>query len=109
MSVIETLTPAEATEILRGYGMKMSPDTLRYGIEQGVYPFGVCIQCGRQPAYQIFTKLLDDWIKERLVEKEEAAPQQRERPQVQTTKTSIAHDSPGVKGATSQMGGERCA
>lgn len=109
MGVIETLTPAEATEVLRAHGMKMSPDTLRCGIEQGVYPFGVCVQCGRQPVYQIFVKLLYDWIAERTVEEKEAAPLQRERPQVQTTKTSIVHDAPSVKGATSQIGGERCA
>lgn len=108
--MIETLTPADATEILRKHGMKMSPDTLRCGIEQGVYPFGVCIQCGRQPVYQIFAKLFYDWIAERSVDKKETAPLQRERPQVQTTKTSIADDLPGVKGAVvTQQGGDRCA
>ncbi len=62
---IETLTPAEATEILRSYGMRLSPDTLRYGLEQGLYPFGVCIHCDRQPVYQIFSKLFFQWIDER--------------------------------------------
>lgn len=68
MGVIETLTPTEAVEILRQYGMKISPDTLRFGLEQQLYPFGICIHCERQPVYQIFTKLFYRWIQERIVE-----------------------------------------
>lgn len=108
--MIATLTPTDATEILREHGMKMSPDTLRHGIEQGVYPFGVCIQCDRQPVYQIFAKLFYEWIAERSVDEKETAPLQRERPQVQTPTASITDGPPGVKGAVvTQRGGERCA
>ncbi len=68
MGVIETLTPQEATDVLRQHGMKLSPDTLRCGLEQGVYPFGICIQCDRQPVYQIFSRLFYDWIAERTTQ-----------------------------------------
>lgn len=70
MGVIETLTPQEATEVLRKHGMKLSPDTLRHGLEQGLYPFGLCIQCDKQPVYQIFAKLFYRWIAERTTEVE---------------------------------------
>lgn len=63
--MIRTMTPQEAAEVLRQHGMRISPDTLRYGLEQGVYPFGLCIQCDKQPVYQIFAKLLYQWIAER--------------------------------------------
>lgn len=68
MGVIETMTPQEATEVLRNHGMRMSPDTLRYGLEQGLYPFGICIQCDKQPVYQIFRRLFYEWIAEREVQ-----------------------------------------
>ena len=44
MQIIQTMTPQSAAEYLRARGMSISPDTLRRGIEQGVYPFGLCIK-----------------------------------------------------------------
>ncbi len=38
---MNTLTPQEATEILRGIGVKISVAVLRDGIEAGAYPFGM--------------------------------------------------------------------
>ena len=38
-----TLTPAEATTHLMAAGMSISVKTLRDGIEQGVFPFGICV------------------------------------------------------------------
>lgn len=35
------------------------------GLEQGVYPFGVCIRTDRSRVFQIFKKKLDAWIAER--------------------------------------------
>lgn len=40
-------------------------DTLADGLEQGVYPFGVCIRTDRSRVFQIFKKKLDAWIAER--------------------------------------------
>ena len=46
----------------------MTTDTLRQGIKQGVYPFGLVIELDKSPVYQIFKKQLDAWIAERTVE-----------------------------------------
>lgn len=43
--VIEkTLTTEEAARLLRGAGIKIQTVTLRQGIEQGKFPFGICIE-----------------------------------------------------------------
>ena len=39
-----TLTPDEASKIMRDAGMKISTETLRNAIEQGKVPFGFCVQ-----------------------------------------------------------------
>lgn len=58
---IETMSVQQTVETLRELGVKTSAETLRRGIEQGVYPFGVCISGGTQPVYQIFRRLFDEW------------------------------------------------
>ena len=68
MQIISTMTPQSAAEYLRERGMSISPDTLRRGIEQGVYPFGLCIKTDGSSVYQIFKRLLDEWIAERGAE-----------------------------------------
>lgn len=70
MQIIETMTPQRACERLRETGMSVGLDTMRAGIEQGAYPFGICIRTEKgNPVYQIFGKLLEDWIRERAIEK----------------------------------------
>ena len=69
MPIIVTMTPQAACEKLRASGMKIGMDTLYSGIEQGVYPWGICIRTEKgNPVYQIFGKLLDAWIAERAAE-----------------------------------------
>nr|DAQ37197.1 MAG TPA: Pyocin activator protein PrtN [Caudoviricetes sp.] len=68
MSRIATLTVQDAAQYLRDRGLSISPDTLRQGIKQGVYPFGIVIEMERSPVFQIFKKQLDAWIAERTVE-----------------------------------------
>lgn len=68
MSRIATLTVQDAAQYLRDRGLSISPDTLRQGIRQGVYPFGLVIELDKSPVYQIFKKQLDTWIAERTVE-----------------------------------------
>lgn len=64
--MIETITVAEATEELRRLGLRISPDTIRDGLEQGKYPFGVHIKSRNGGnVYQIYTKLFRAWIDER--------------------------------------------
>lgn len=69
MQIIETLSPQRAVEELRSMGMKINADTMRLGIEQGAYPFGLCIRTnGGAPVYQIYRKLFEQWIEDRATE-----------------------------------------
>ena len=38
--MIEALTAAEATEVLRNAGLRITPETIRDGIQKKVFPFG---------------------------------------------------------------------
>lgn len=68
MKTIITMDTNECAAYLRAHGMKISKETLAFGLEQGVYPFGVCVSGGRERVFQIFKALLDKWIEEREVE-----------------------------------------
>ena len=63
--MIETMTLHQASKYLRDKGLSLCSDTLADGLEQGVYPFGVCIRTDRSRVFQIFKKKLDAWIAER--------------------------------------------
>lgn len=66
--MIKTMDLNTCAAYLREHGLSISNETLANGLEQGVYPFGVCVGgCGRR-VFQIFTRLLDEWIAEREVE-----------------------------------------
>lgn len=67
MKTIATMDLNECAAYLRDHGLRISHETLADGIEQGVYPFGVCVG-GKRRVFQIFTALLDQWIEERSVE-----------------------------------------
>ena len=64
--MIKILTAQEAVEILRREGLKITPERLRLGLEQKVYPFGtvVVMESGQRVA-EIYSTLLDKWIQER--------------------------------------------
>lgn len=64
--MIETLTVAEATEKMRTEGIKISPELLRDGIEQGAFPFGIHIKSRHGGnVYQIYKIQFDAWLAER--------------------------------------------
>lgn len=64
--MIKALTAQEATERLRAAGLRISPDTLRAGIQQGVFPFGNCITDGDKVKWcYIYDKQMEAWIRER--------------------------------------------
>ena len=69
--MIETFTVRDAAAYLREHGMRISAEALSAGLEQGVYPCGVCIRLERAPVYQIFKRLLDEWIAERDTKEDE--------------------------------------
>ena len=60
---------ALACAILRDAGFRASPDKLRAGLAQGVYPFGDYIAADgchlKNDCYTVYTKKLTDWIRER--------------------------------------------
>lgn len=64
--IVKTLTINETLQTLREHGIAIGPEILSDGIEQGVFPFGVCIKKDRRNFF-IFEKLLDEWIAERAV------------------------------------------
>lgn len=63
--MIKTMSLQECMEHLRVHGLSISQDTLANGIEQGVYPFGLCVAGEKRRVFQIFSNLLDKWIAER--------------------------------------------
>lgn len=63
---IKTLTTQEATEQLRRLGVKISTETMRNGLRQGVFPFGTYIETPNgSPVYTIYERLFLKWIEER--------------------------------------------
>lgn len=67
MEVIKTLTPQEAAEKLRSLGMKTSPDFIRMGLEQKVFPFGDAVDNGNGGyRYYIYSRLFDERISSRV-------------------------------------------
>lgn len=65
MGVVETLNLHECVQMFRTYGLKTSEMAIAAGIEQKVYPFGVCIQLsGRR--FEIYKALVEKWLKERV-------------------------------------------
>ena len=70
---VETVNIRELTMKLRALGMKVSEMTLGAGIDQGLYPFAICIHTdagGKR--FEIYKKLLDEWIAERATPIHEA-------------------------------------
>lgn len=63
--MIQTMDLNQCAAHLRAHGLSISNETLAAGLEQGVYPFGVCIGGGQRRNFQIFKRLVDEWIKER--------------------------------------------
>lgn len=56
-----TLTPEAATHIIRDAGVPIGTETLRAGIEQGVFPFGICVVQNNRK-FLISKKKLVEWI-----------------------------------------------
>lgn len=62
---IDTLTPLAAYERLRDLGISTSPEKIRCGIQQGVYPFGECVVMPKNREFIIYERLLNEWIEKR--------------------------------------------
>lgn len=68
MKTIRTMDLNECAAYLREHGLSISNESLAAGLEQRVYPFGVCICGGKRRIFQIYTRLVNEWIAEREVE-----------------------------------------
>ena len=68
MKTIQTMDLNECAAYLREHGLSISNESLAAGLEQRVYPFGVCIRGGKRRIFQIYTRLVNGWITEREVE-----------------------------------------
>lgn len=59
---LKIITAAEATERLRSMGMRISPEILRDGIEQGVFPFGSVVRSKNDnPRCYVYERKLTEW------------------------------------------------
>ena len=65
--MIKILSVAETCRILNEHGMSITPERLRAGLQQGVYPFGVAIKL-KEYCYEIYSNLLYKWVQERISE-----------------------------------------
>lgn len=60
-----TITPKQATERLRARGVKISPETICQGIEQGKFPFGISVLTkSGTPVYLISVRKFDSFVEE---------------------------------------------
>ena len=57
-----TLNIREATIKFRLAGIPTSETKLGAGIEQGLYPFAICIHTGKGRRFEIYTKMLDKYL-----------------------------------------------
>lgn len=65
MSRTATISAQEAVDRLRAAGMKISPDTLREGLLQRVFPFGSAVRM-KETICWIYPRDLEDWIEDHL-------------------------------------------
>ena len=65
---VKVLTVAEATEVLRRCGVRISPDLLRAGLQQRAFPFGTYIQTEKSSRCYVYKNQLEQWLKERSYE-----------------------------------------
>lgn len=61
---IRVLTIAEACQVLAEYGMSISPERMRFGLQQNVFPFGDAVKMQKWE-YAVYEKKLLEWIAER--------------------------------------------
>ena len=40
----------------------VNPQTVRLGLEQGKYPFGTAVKCGKRYSYQFFPRMVSEYL-----------------------------------------------
>lgn len=61
MKTKATITTEQAASLMRAAGIQIETVTLREGIEQGVFPFAVCIERSRK-VFIVFKKKFAEWL-----------------------------------------------
>ena len=61
MKTKATITTEQAASLMRAAGIQIETVTLRDGIEQGVFPFAVCIERSRK-VFIVFKKKFSEWL-----------------------------------------------
>jgi len=77
MKKIPTMTLGELTDELRNLWVKTSTQTVSEFIEQGKYPFAICVRGpGGRRVFEIYRVPFDAWVRDRCVIEEpmEGAP-----------------------------------
>ena len=69
--IVKTMSITEAADIMRQAGIRGSAERVKFGIQQGVYKWGECIQMPNSPQCVVYAKLFYEWLKERGEEVEE--------------------------------------
>lgn len=62
---LETMTVAQVVDELRALGVKTTPNKIRAGIIQGVYPFGIHIKM-ENDEFEIYRTKFEEWKAERV-------------------------------------------
>ena len=71
VNAIRELDAAEAFIRIRSAGSTMGEIAFKNGLEQGVFPFGICIRgSGEKRKFIIYEALLEKWIAERSAPEE---------------------------------------
>lgn len=58
------INASEAAQILRDAGLSISPERVRFGIQQKEFPWGNCIldENGEKPRCYVYVKPLTEWM-----------------------------------------------
>ena len=65
---LETMTVAQVVDELRALGVKTTPNKIRAGIIQGVYPFGVHIAMENNE-FEIYRTQFEQWKADKITQK----------------------------------------
>lgn len=66
---VPTLNIREAVIRFREAGIQIGDDVMGAGIEQGLYPFAICTKTDKGRRFEIYERLLDEYLAERSVSK----------------------------------------
>lgn len=71
MQIIQTMTLNQTVARLRQLGVSTTEARVARAIQDGMYPWGICIPGKKNNCFEIYTKLFDQWVAERAIEVQE--------------------------------------